>query len=483
VVRALAKKLKAAGIVRYLEVHMVALKSIYIDKLVAPLQHLATLEATGQSPLSQPVDAAEAGAGAEAEPLEEGDYLRIIRAGCLKVEALATRMAQSLGVTADQFVKQEGDIGREALSSFVNVGLHWALQESPAHALFLDSLAKYTRFLKADQLKAVRASLRLLLEDGSLGLFDLLERYEQYQQGQEGVDMGAAEVLRASAVWGFMAAVGHKSAAQAGSGTAAARASLAPGAGADAVAESKAGRSRSHSTARKSAGSSRDLEALLLLHGERVQSARSKQASKRRSGAGAKRASASLNPSLSEDDDDDDDEQINNAFVRGTRRSARHTDVNDSAIEEGEEEDEEEEEEKGDNKDDADDDDDDLFRSHTLQRGRGAVKRAAPAAPAAPVSVPAKRGTSVGSGSRPALSLALEDMSSTRSSTRSSSAVRSVEEEEEEEVEEEEDEEEDLPKRASAPLPKPTAKGAPASRSASAASGGLPSSRRFRNMG
>jgi len=175
-VKTFGRRLKGANIVRYLEVQMLAIKSHYMDNVSLPMQQLGQLEKTGVSALRMdPSTAAAAAAGSaasvsasqmsqhsqasrsssgsgrqeEGEAFEVGDYLRVLNTGCRKVEALATRLAQSLGITADQYIKQEGQEGKAALSSFLSIGVHWALQDkgAPENTLLLDSLAKYTRYV------------------------------------------------------------------------------------------------------------------------------------------------------------------------------------------------------------------------------------------------------------------------------------------------------------------------------------------------
>ena len=174
-VKTFGRRLKNANIVRYLEVQMLAIKSHYMDNVSLPMQQLGQLEKTGVSALRMDTTATAAatatGSAAsvsasqmsqhsqasrsssssqeEGEAYEVGDYLRVLNTGCRKVEALAARLAQSLGVTADQYIKQEGQEGKAALSSFLSIGVHWALQDkgAPENTLLLDSLAKYTRYV------------------------------------------------------------------------------------------------------------------------------------------------------------------------------------------------------------------------------------------------------------------------------------------------------------------------------------------------
>jgi hypothetical protein len=168
-VKTFGRRLKNANIVRYLEVQMLAIKSHYMDNVSLPMQQLGQLEKTGVSALRMDTTATGSAASVsasqmsqhsqasrsssssqeEGEAYEVGDYLRVLNTGCRKVEALAARLAQSLGVTADQYIKQEGQEGKAALSSFLSIGVHWALQDkgAPENTLLLDSLAKYTRYV------------------------------------------------------------------------------------------------------------------------------------------------------------------------------------------------------------------------------------------------------------------------------------------------------------------------------------------------
>jgi hypothetical protein len=202
---------------------MMTMKTIYEEKVGQPLQHLRVFETTGTSQLMT-----QEAIGVEPEPLDEGDYLRLIKNGGKTLEVISGRMAQSMGITADQFIKSEGQIGKDALLSFFDVGIHWALKESPHNALFLDSLGKsYIRFLKPDQLKEIRSTLRNMIDEttsNGSNLYDLLERYETYTSAKNeadekgvpfsseelDVDMDASERLRASALLGFLQSIGHK---------------------------------------------------------------------------------------------------------------------------------------------------------------------------------------------------------------------------------------------------------------------------------
>lgn len=252
VVKVLGKALKDSDVVKYLEVQMIVIKNLYSDHIAENLQHLAKYEETGESFLQ--VAEAE---GAETEAAEEGDYLRIIETGVKKVESVASRMAQSMGITADQFIKAEGHVGKDAMLSFFNVGMHYALDSAaPYNNMFLDCLQKYTRFLKADQLKELRKTMIILFENDA-NLVSFMENYEDYQSKRgtdDEIEMDSNEILRAAAISSFTEAIGTK----------------------------LPGSTKSSRTTKKNAiGSAAEMHRLLSKFGTRVQSEKTRAVSKK----------------------------------------------------------------------------------------------------------------------------------------------------------------------------------------------------------
>ena len=91
--------------------------------------------------------------------------------------------------------------------------MHHALDtKRPENAMFLESLLKYARFLKGDQVKSLRGSLRAHFENDS-DLISFLETFEEFKSKKDSndeVDMLSSSVLRGGSIFGFTEAMGHK---------------------------------------------------------------------------------------------------------------------------------------------------------------------------------------------------------------------------------------------------------------------------------
>jgi hypothetical protein len=165
IVKVWCKKLKEVDVVKYLEVQMVALKSVHNEKVFVHLSQLRDAD--------QLESQADYSTGAIAE-LEQG-----VQEGGAYLHRFAQRVSQTFGVG-----KLKGDAA-VALVLFFKAGIDYALAD-PANVSFAAVLEQYVRYLTPQYLTEIASYLQEVISSPTLpeDTLSLLEQDARDAQGQ-----------------------------------------------------------------------------------------------------------------------------------------------------------------------------------------------------------------------------------------------------------------------------------------------------------
>ncbi len=174
-VKSFMHTLKAANFVKYLEIQLIALRDLYSECVVRPIDVHLQMEQADDLHM---------------QDFDYAEHERVLQEGYHRVDVLARKLSQSLGIAK---FKDDALLG---LVNFFKASIDFAVQGGASSAGYVGVLHHYVKFLPVPQQREVAEHFEVALESN----LDLLEEMQSFQeqlaQGESAEEANQVGLLR-----------------------------------------------------------------------------------------------------------------------------------------------------------------------------------------------------------------------------------------------------------------------------------------------